>query len=274
MATIEQIANDGNKVDEEIKMKEVRVLLHQSRKQLAKAIPINSQLKVDMLIRQVVTALNEDTDIVKKCETSSIIRAVMRTAHRGLELSLSQSYLVPFYNKKLQMFECKSILGYIGMIVLAYRAGILKSLSVNVVYEGDNYQLIEGADKTIIHVPCNPIKRLANNPESHEKGLVGTKATPIAYYGIAHLSTGGRLQNWLWDEPDIKNKIAASPSTKLNDAKNVISTSPSWAFNPITMAKKVVVLDTLKLLPKSSLSLLQDDIIDEVEEKVVQGEVV
>ena len=74
-----------------------------------------------------------NNDALQKCNPISIITSAMRAATLQLSCdpSLGQAYLVPFGNK------CTLIVGYKGLIHMAFRTGKYRFLNVANIYEGE-----------------------------------------------------------------------------------------------------------------------------------------
>jgi len=97
-------------------------LLDRQRPQIEKALP-NVGLTAERLTRVLQTQIRLN-DRLGECSPASLLGAVMLTAQLGLEPGpLGQAYFVPYYNSKAERYECQFILGYKGMIALAWRSG-------------------------------------------------------------------------------------------------------------------------------------------------------
>lgn len=130
------------------------------KKQLSMAIP--KHMSVDRLLRVAMTALRVNPKLME-CTQQSLLACVMGCAQLGLEPEpfLGQAYLIPFKkNKKGQdgkwqsTMECQLIPGYRGYIALARRSGELQSLSAQVVYENDEFDLRFGLEEKLDHRPA------------------------------------------------------------------------------------------------------------------------
>lgn len=102
------------------------------KKQLAAAMP--KGLTVDRMVRVVLTAINKTPKLLD-CTETSLWASVLNCASLGLFPDpLGRAYLVP-YGK-----ECQLIVGYKGLIDLAYRSDRIASINLVVVREGDVFE--------------------------------------------------------------------------------------------------------------------------------------
>ena len=129
------------------KVKTVANLFRSSgvKSQLEMAIP--KHMDADRLIRIAVTVIRVNPKLLE-CTQESLLACLMGCAQLGLEPEpfLGQVYFVPFYDKKKGAYEAQLIPGYRGLITLARRSGEIKSLSAQVVYENDFFELEYGLE--------------------------------------------------------------------------------------------------------------------------------
>jgi recombination protein RecT len=125
--------------------------------ELKKALP--AHIGHERFIRLALTIL-KNPDIAK-CTEDSLLIAVMESAQLGLVLDgvLGHGYLVPFWNKHIEEYEAKYILGYRGYIELALRTGKVNHVETAVVYEGDDFKYRLGTDPMIHHIPTSVIEK-------------------------------------------------------------------------------------------------------------------
>lgn len=99
---------------------------------LTRAIP--THIKPDRMLRVVLTALRANPAL-GRCQQASVIGSILQLVALGLEPNtpLGLAYLVPFRG------VCTPIIGYKGMIELAYRSGRIRMLDANVAREGDAF---------------------------------------------------------------------------------------------------------------------------------------
>lgn len=99
-------------------------LIERQKSQIDRALP-NIGLTAERLVRVLHTQIRLNPKLAS-CSPQSLLGCVMLTAQLGLEPGpLGQAYLVPFFNKQVNTFEAQFIIGYKGLIQLAWRSGIL-----------------------------------------------------------------------------------------------------------------------------------------------------
>src|SRR3990167_3086145 len=121
------------------KVMNIRTLLERSKGQMAAAMP--KHLTPERLLRVAMTSIQKTPKLLD-CTPQSLLACVMTCAQLGLEPDqfLGQAYLVPFKD------VCTLIPGYRGYIALARRSGEMQTVSAQVVYSGDFFNLQYGVD--------------------------------------------------------------------------------------------------------------------------------
>ena len=89
------------------------------------------------------------------CTPESFVGSVLSAAQLGLEPNtpLGHCYLVPYRNRREGTTECQIILGYQGMMELARRSKLLKSIMAHAVFRGDEFHYELGLNPNIVHRP-------------------------------------------------------------------------------------------------------------------------
>lgn len=128
-------------------------LFNAYRLQIASAIP--KHIKPERMI-QVVTTLVAKTPGLKECTTDSLIGGLLACSIFGLEPipEFGQCYLIPFNNTKKNVKEAQFLIGYRGMIQLMLRNPIVKTVYVEAVYDGDEFEDVRGLNRNLVHRPC------------------------------------------------------------------------------------------------------------------------
>lgn len=177
-------------------------------------------LDADRFRRVVLTEVRR-TPRILECSPASFLGAVMLAGQLGLEPGpLGHVYFVPFKQ------DVQLIVGYKGYIDLAYRSGLLRSISAGTVREGDAFSFREGTRPYLDHTPSGP---------------AGERA-PVAYYAVASLKSGGAPFRVLWPE-DVEKVWAKAPSSSRPD-------SP-WTTHYDEMARKTAIRRLAPFLPVS-----------------------
>ncbi len=136
--------------------KSVRELFEgaQIQGQLQRAVP--QMIKVEQLVRVSLTVIRQAPKLLQ-CSQESLLNCLMGCASLGLspEPFLGQAYFVPFWNKNLGCFESVFMPGYRGYVTLAKRSGELNSLSAQMVYMNDQFDIQWGLNEKCDHVPAD-----------------------------------------------------------------------------------------------------------------------
>lgn len=191
--------------------------------ELARAVP--KHLTGDRIARIALTSLRT-TKHLPECTQASFAGALMNCAQLGLEPGgpAGEAYLVPFFNRKLGVYEVQLVIGYQGMVKLFWQSPMARHLDAQVVYENDEFDYEYGLDPRLVHKPS----------------LVG-RGKPIAYYAVASMTNGGAAFVVL--APDDVERIRQRSRAK-DDGP--------WKTDYDAMAKKTAIRQLFKILPKSA----------------------
>lgn len=198
-------------------------LLESRKTAMGKVVP--KHLSVDRLIRVAVMSVAK-TPALGRCEQISVLRSVLQAAEIGLEPSgvIGHAYLVPYGN------QCQLIVGYKGMIELARRSGLVKTISAYVVRARDEFKVELGDCPSIKHVPNYSVK-----------DFVGDQAPVIAVYAVATLA-------------DCVHQFEVMTVDEIEAirSRSKAGKSGPWVTDWEEMAKKTVVKRLCKYLPQSA----------------------
>jgi recombination protein RecT len=141
---------------------------------LQKALP-QAGVSFDRLMSTLVGAIHKNPGLLL-CERGSLFQSIVRAAQMGLEIDspLGHAYLIPF-KRTVQL-----IIGYKGLITLAYRDPHLVSLYAHVVGKHDEFNYELGSKPFIHHKP--DLAQWTLDPESL-----------VAVYAVAKLRNGGEV---------------------------------------------------------------------------------
>jgi recombination protein RecT len=198
------------------------------RKQLEMAIP--KHMTVDRLLRVAMTAIRTNPKLME-CTQESLLACIMGCAQLGLEPEpfLGQAYLVPYKrnikvgNQWRSQMEAQLIPGYRGYIAMARRSGEVQSVSAQVVYENDHFQIQYGLNEDLSHVP-------AEGDRGEVKGA----------YVVFRYKDGSHSFDYM-SKADID---------KIRDRSKAKDSGP-WVTDYAEMAKKTVIRRHIKLVPLS-----------------------
>ncbi len=181
---------------------------------------VGKTIGTERFVRTVLTELRR-TPKLYDCEPASVLGAMMLAAQLDLEPGpLGHVYLVPFKS------ECTFVLGYKGMIALAYRSGQVKRVSAGTVREGDAFDFRLGTRAFLDHTPSGP---------PGERDVTH-------YYALAELTTGGKPFNVLYPE-DVEKTRKRSP--------NGSSPYSPWTTDYDAMARKTAVRRLAPMIPQA-----------------------
>jgi len=232
-----------------IKTTDIKTLIQNSIKELGKALP--SHMNAERLVRIALTTLRLNPKLYK-CTPESFLGALFQSAQLGLEPNIEgQAYIIPFSNRRkigtewTTMLEAQFQIGYKGYAELFYRHEKSLSLFMETVYEKDTLEYEYGTKAFLKHIPADG-----------DRGMVK------GYYAIAFLANGATMfkymsksdaldhgkkfsKTWVSEEWDAKLK------QKVKISNPHFTEGTPWATNPEAMGMKTVLIQLMKLLPKS-----------------------
>lgn len=119
------------------------ILMDSYKSALAAALPRG--MSADRMVRVVLTAFNKTPKLLE-CSKETVWESVLNCAALGLfPDALGRAYLVPYKGK------CQLIIGYKGLIDLAYRSERIASINLVVVREGDDFERLPMESPPIRH---------------------------------------------------------------------------------------------------------------------------
>jgi len=190
------------------------------KSQLAAALP--KGLSADRMVRGVLTAINKTPKLLE-CSKETIWESVLNCAALGLfPDALGRAYLIPFKGK------CQLIIGYRGLIDLAYRSERIASIQLVVVRQGDEFERRPMSMPPITH-------RIIDDPQG--------KFRPMTHvYSVVYLKG--------CDNPSVDVMSIG----EVNDirARSLSGDSGPWKTDFEEMAKKTVFRRHSKVLPMSA----------------------
>ena len=187
----------------------------------------------------VVMAVQQTPELLD-CEPTSVINCFMTIASLQLMPGRvgGQAYILPFMDKGVK--KAQFILGYKGMVSLAFRTPVVKDIACEMVYEKDQFDYTNGV---ITHKP---------DPFLADRGEIK------GAYAIVRFTTGGQVSKVMSMEKilEIAKEYSKSYGTKFS----------SWDNDPdFWMPKKTVLRQAMKLVPmdeKYAAAIAHDDEVD------------
>lgn len=197
-------------------------------------------MDADRFTRLVLSSVSSNEKL-QNCTPTSFCAAMMSAAQLGLEPNspLGQAYLIPYGN------QCQFILGYQGLIELAYRSGQITKIDAQTVYENDEFEYRLGWDSKLEHVPA-----------------MGDRGNPIGFYALFKLANGGGNFLFMSYEDVLKHAKDHSKSFK----------NGPWQTHFESMAKKTVLRQLLKYAPirvELSQAIAADETVRDLNEEEV-----
>jgi len=185
--------------------------------ELVKTIPKHIDPK--KAIRVLLTSVRKNPKLLD-CTPESVMGCLMEASTLGLMLDgvTGEAYPIPYKN------QCQLIAGYKGLMKLAYQSDRVLSITSRTVHEKDKYEIVQGIDERITHIPSND----------------ADPGEPVAFYAVAKLKGGGVKTEWMW-KAEVDRIRNAAPG------KN----SDAWINHYDEMGKKTVVRRICKTLPAS-----------------------
>ena len=106
----------------------------------------------DEFLVKVVNAVKKTPDLLK-CTPMSLFGSIMYFAEIGLPFNTPEGfgYILPYKNRGT--LEANPIIGYKGLIEIAYRNPKMKSIRIQAVYENDEFEYEYGTNEYIKHKP-------------------------------------------------------------------------------------------------------------------------
>jgi len=203
----------------------VRDLVDKNKGAIGTSLPRG--MDADRFSRLLLTAANTNPALFD-CDPTSFLAAGVAAAQLGLEPNDARglAYLLP-YNDKRRGKIVQLIIGYRGMIDLARRSGMVSSINVFAVFEGDHFDYRLGLDPTIEHVPAGDN---ADDP---------TKLTHV--YAVAKVN--GDPQFVVLTRKQVDKTRASSQGAS--------SSYSPWNTHYVEMAMKTAIRRLCKLLPQT-----------------------
>jgi recombination protein RecT len=222
-----------------------------------------------------------------ECSVMDVAGKALLLAQAGLppDTITGASHLVPFKEKfwnpatkKLEeRYVCQMVIGYHGLLDLAYRSGKVDFIIGRVAWPDEfatrafDYQL--GTDEFLHHKPGSKTHNLSAEAQAN-----GTAEYPSHAYAIAHLTNGQTKPFEVWPMAkvlELRDTTAAYGFAKyvLNEARQKNSRLPAaytktpWVAFCEKMSAKTMVRQLCTWLPRSTNELAAMAALDEAQER-------
>jgi len=225
-------------------------ILSRSKDIIVEALP--DHLKAERMIRVMRTEVSKNPKLNDHKIAMSVMGAMVQAAQLGLEIGsgMEQAYLIPFKD------TCKLIIGYKGMIEIAYRSGKVSSISNHLVFKNDKFKFWVTQDGEFMNF--EPDFKVDNGKPTPENTLV--------VFAQATLSSGVVKTHpvRIWEIEQVR---ADSLSKCREDYQ--IASSP-WTTNWGAMALKTAIRRIYKTLPKS-VEMMQVERIEDNDGEITRN---
>ena len=186
-------------------------------------------ITAEEFIAKTQNAVKKNPDLLK-CTPSSLFGSILYFAEIGLPFNSPEGfgYILPYTDRNT--LQATPIIGYKGLIEIAYRNERMKSIRVQAVYEHDDFSYEYGTNDYIKHTPR----------------MIGNRGSLVAVYSIAKMQDIDPLFVVVHKEQlDEIQKLSKSNNNKYSSFNN--STD---VFN--IMQCKVAIKLLFKTLPKTN----------------------
>lgn len=205
-------------------------LIEQNIDKLAMVLPKGMDAK--RIARIALTNLRTNPKLAE-CTPTSFVSALFQSAQLGLEPGIEgQAYLIPYENSKNQngtwvkVKEVQFQIGYKGLIELYYRHPHSSTITIEKVCENDIFEVDLGTSQTIKHIP-----------------VFKNRGEAICYYAVATLNDGNKIIKVMSLEECLEHGKKHSKGFNRSDS--------NWTKERDAMCKKTVLIQLMKVLPKS-----------------------
>lgn len=186
-----------------------------------------------------VNAVKKNPKLLE-CDKGSLFGAILTAAELGLPPNTPSqlSYIIPYKRKYKdggiwkEINEAQFQIGYQGHLELMYRNPNVVDVETSIVYEKDEFEVVKGEDKKIIHKPHRGVdrgKRIATYAIVYLKGAAKPKFVVLYDYEIEKFKKISQSatydsspwkdedkdpMGWMWRKTAIKQIAKEIPKTK------------------------------------------------------------
>lgn len=207
--------------------------------QFALAAPRGMEAR--QIVRDAQTAISQNPDLLK-CDARSVLGGLMTMAQLGLRVGvLGHGWLIPFWDRQSRSFKAQLVIGYQGLVELAYRSGRIAKITKHTVYANDHFSREYGSDEKLIHRPSS-----------------GDRGEPVHYYATVKIVGVAEAMFFDMSHAEMEAYRDRYAMAKKKDGTIV----GPWRDNFQGMAEKTCLRQLSKLMPKGTdlaVALMADD---------------
>ena len=209
--------------------KRLKTMVDKARPEVLAAMPGKKKEELAETFNRILLTSCYKNAFLMQCDPGSIVSSALDAAGLGLVLDghLGHAYLVPFRDKKENIWKAQLIVGYRGMMSLARRSGLVSRIEARVVFSGDSFDYGYGLKPFINHKPTTP----------EQQGNL------TFVYAIAFLTDGSTMFE-VMSRSEVDRIRSKSKSFQRKGGP--------WTTDYDAMALKTVIRKLCKLLPQST----------------------
>jgi len=223
----------------------VQNLLEKFKGQIQVALP--KHMTPERMIRVALTAMSQNP-LLQKCDPLTVCASVVQASILGLEpnSALGEAYLIPFWNHKGNGgrggYDCQLQIGYKGHTKLARNSGEIAMIDAQPVFEADEFDCEKGDSPYL----------------KHKWAKTGSRGKIIGYWAGFKTKDGTfSFEYWPLEQIYEHRDKYSQGAYKRERGKVVLDEKGQkvlqgpWKDSPDWMCRKTVLIQALKLAPKS-----------------------
>lgn len=199
---------------------------------------------------QVVLNYVRQNEGLLDCSQSSLIAGIVGIFKLGLDPTLKQVHLIPFWNSKKKMMEATIIIDYRGKLALMKRTGEVSNVSAHPVYVNDQLQIQFGTSEFINHVPAE-----------------GERGDIRGAYIVVTYKDGSKSQDYM-SLAEIEKRMAVSKTVEKKGDQLVAKDGTPWKEWFEEQCVKTVIHHHSKHVPMS----IEEKLAEELDARADAGE--
>ena len=228
------MGNQSQQQPQRLTTKDIEKLFEDLRPGLAQVLPAN--MSIERYERIFISEIKKNPPLLE-CTKKSIGAAAMKGAVYGMETGVLGRCYLNAYNKKVKasqgqpehyVKEMEFVIGYKGLLDMAYKSGEIVSIAAEEVKEKDHFVFMKGLHENLEHMQA-----------------MGNRGETIAYYSYARLKSGG----FKFEVMSREEMMAHALQYSKQQYKGKLS--GAWGTSFDGMAKKTMLVELLKYLPQT-----------------------
>lgn len=241
----------------EDRTQQLNTLLNQYEEQITNVLP--NGFSFQKVKQTYINSLMLNPNLIQ-CDKKSIIMCLMTVLQMGLspDTNLGHAFFDASFDENTRVWNCNVIIGYKGLLKLAYQSSLVKNVTCKAVYEGDNFSYSYGLVPELSHRRSEGLKQ----------------KTITHFYAIVYLNSGG----YIYEVMELSEVLEIRNNTKsYQQAED--KTATFWELFFEDMGCKTALRKVFKYTPLSTeieiavkLDDFQDLRTDKVSKKVPKGD--